>query len=83
MIVHDDARMAGSRSRIRRLIVRSMSWVRTQVVDFNKDKPIPQLVVVGETGATLARVKWRRAAVERAANEGARRDHPHRDRPRR
>jgi len=34
-------------------IVRSISWVRTQVVNFNKDKPIPQLVVVDETGATL------------------------------
>jgi hypothetical protein len=34
-------------------IVRSMSWVRTQVVNFRKDKPIPQVVEVDETGATL------------------------------
>jgi hypothetical protein len=34
-------------------IVRSISWVRTQVVNFDKTKPIPQLVVVDETGATL------------------------------
>ena len=35
-------------------IIRSISWVRTQVVNFDKTKPIPQLVVVDETGATLA-----------------------------
>jgi hypothetical protein len=34
-------------------IIRSISWVRTQVVNFDKTKPIPQLVVVDETGATL------------------------------
>lgn len=34
-------------------IVRSISWVRTQVVNFDRTKPIPQLVVVDETGATL------------------------------
>ena len=34
-------------------IVRSISWVRTQVVNFDKTKPIPQLVVVDEAGATL------------------------------
>jgi len=34
-------------------IVRSISWVRTQVVNFDKTKPIPQLVVVDESGATL------------------------------
>jgi hypothetical protein len=34
-------------------IVRSISWVRTQVVNFDKTRPIPQLVVVDETGALL------------------------------
>jgi hypothetical protein len=34
-------------------VVRSISWVRTQVVNFDKTKPIPQLVVVDESGATL------------------------------
>ena len=34
-------------------IIRSISWVRTQQIDFNKNKPIPQLVTVGESGAIL------------------------------
>jgi hypothetical protein len=34
-------------------VIRSISWVRTQQINFNRDKPIPQVVEVGETGATL------------------------------
>jgi hypothetical protein len=34
-------------------VVRSVSWVRTQVVNFDRSKPIPQLVEVDEAGATL------------------------------
>ena len=34
-------------------IIRSVSWVQTQLIDFNKEKPIPQLVKVEETGALL------------------------------